>query len=227
MKIPVFIICRDRVNNLRKLVKWLEKTNQAEIILVDNDSRYPPLLEYLNTSPHLVYWLKSNHSKWAPWKEDLINKHPSDYFVVCDPDVLPVKKCPLDAIEYFIQALKDHPNHLGVGPALEIKNLPNHYAAKQDLIKWENRYWEKPVDDGKFFEAVIDSAFITLREGSQLDAEKPSLRANYPYVFRHETWYMDTHNPSEEDFFYISRCDPNRAHWVREIWPGMEERRAK
>ena len=47
MKLPVFIVTSDRLATLPKLVEWLEKTEQAEIVFVDNDSRWPPLLEYL------------------------------------------------------------------------------------------------------------------------------------------------------------------------------------
>ncbi len=221
MKIPVFIILRDRVNNLVHLVKWLEKTNQAEIILVNNDSTYPPLIEYLIASKHKVYNLKSNHSKWAPWKEGLIEKHPSDYFAVCDPDMLPILECPLSMLEYMVDALDGHPEYHVVGPAYEITDLPDYYAAKKDVILWEAQFWAKPLGDNfkttDFFEAIIDSMFAVFRKGGEIDITRDGLRANYPYVVRHETWYMDTKNPSEEDLWYMSRCDVNRAHWIREV----------
>ena len=44
--IPVFIICRDMVTPLGDLVAWLERNGHQRLILVDNASTYPPLVEY-------------------------------------------------------------------------------------------------------------------------------------------------------------------------------------
>jgi len=222
MKIPVFIICRDRVRNLRKLVKWLEKTKQAEIVLVDNNSTLPPLLEYLNKTKHAKHLLSDNLSKWAPWSHNLIGQYPSDFFAVCDPDMLPVKECPLDMIEFLVKALKDekYAQYHCAGPSYEISDLPDCYAGKQLVLDWESQFWTKPLygnyQTADFFEAPIDSMFAVFRRDGKVDPEKPAIRANYPYVMKHETWYMDSDNPSEEDIWYRSRCDPNRAHWIRE-----------
>ena len=224
MKIPVFVICRDRVKALRPLVKWFEKTKQAEIVLVNNDSTYPPLLEYLKSSKHSVHYLNSNHSKWAPWKEDLIERYPSEtgHFAVCDPDVM-LEGCPLDMLEYLVNALEDdrYSRYPVAGPSYEITDLPDHYAAKKDVILWEAQFWAKPLSGNfkttDFFEAPIDSMFSVFRKGGVIDIENPGIRANYPYVVGHETWYMDSDNPSEEDVWYMERCDPSRAHWIREV----------
>ena len=224
MKIPVFIIVRDRVKNLRKFVKWLDSTGQAEVIIVNNDSTYPPLLEYLDGNKHTVYNLETNHSKWAPWRHNLIEMHPSEtgHFAVCDPDMYPIEECPKDAIEFWVNALEDekYGSYHCAGPAHEISDLSAQYAGRREVVRWEAQFWAKPLyaDQTRcqFFEAPIDSSFGVFRKGGYIDIEKPAIRSNYPYVFRHETWYMDTKNPSEEDLYYMSRCDPNRAHWIRE-----------
>ena len=51
---PIFIICRDRYTCTLDLINWLEKTGQENIYLIDNDSRYEPLLEYYRVTPHIV-----------------------------------------------------------------------------------------------------------------------------------------------------------------------------
>lgn len=222
MKIPTFIICRDRVRNLRKLVRWLEKTRQAEILLVDNNSSYPPLLEYLEKTKHKTYRLSDNLSKWAPWSHNLIAQHPSDYFAIIDPDMLPPKECPLDITGFLINALEDkrYAQYHCAGPSYEITDLPDHYAGKQEVLRWEPQFWTKPLygdyKTADFFEAPIDSMWAVMRKGGQIDVERPAIRANYPYVVKHETWYLDSDNLDEEDLWYRDRCDPNRAHWIRE-----------
>lgn len=225
MKIPVFITTRDRLTTLPRLVSWLEKTNQAEIIFVDNDSRWQPLLDYLGRSPHKKYMLNDNHAKWAPWEHNLIEKHPSEFFAVSDPDMYPIGECPVDAIEFWINALKDsnYSQYHCVGPSLEISDLPACYKGRREAVRWEAQYWAKPLYDDqvrcKFFEAPIDSMFAVFRKGGKIDITKPSIRSNYPYVFHHSTWYSDSDNISDEDLFYIKRADHNRAHWVREGIP--------
>jgi len=220
MKIPSFIIVRDRIAWIPKLAKWLEK--KAEVILVDNDSTYPPVVKYLDETKYKTYRLKSNHSKWAPWKEGLIGKHPSNNFIVCDPDMYPIKECPDDAIDHWIEGLQKYPQFHCVGPAYVTWDLPKHYAGRMDVVRWEGQYWAKPVDGGhdlcEYFEAPIDSMFAVFRKGGYIDIERPAGRSNYPYVMRHKTWYMNTNKPTAEQKHYISRCDPNRAHWVRWEW---------
>ena len=58
--IPVYIICRDRVTPLKELVSWLEKTGEADIHLIDNDSTYPQLLEYYSQ-----YFLLLRYNQWV------------------------------------------------------------------------------------------------------------------------------------------------------------------
>jgi hypothetical protein len=45
------------VSPLIELVDWLERIGCQEIILLDNDSAYEPLLDYYRTTPHIVLTL--------------------------------------------------------------------------------------------------------------------------------------------------------------------------
>ena len=94
---PVFILCRDRLTPLQELVGWLESAGFEEIRLLDNDSAYPPMVEYLAASPHEVMSLGRNVGKHALWLDRrfdrLIDRRP---FVYTDPDVVPDADCPRD-----------------------------------------------------------------------------------------------------------------------------------
>ncbi len=65
--LPVFIVTRDRVAALSRLVTWLENEGMTNLVILDNDSTYPPLLEYLDSTPHTVFRLGRNIGHTAPW----------------------------------------------------------------------------------------------------------------------------------------------------------------
>lgn len=46
--VPIFINSRDRLGVLKKLIDWLLDAGYRNLIILDNNSTYPPLLEYYN-----------------------------------------------------------------------------------------------------------------------------------------------------------------------------------
>ena len=44
--IPIFINARDRLGVMKKLIDWLLNAGYRNLIILDNNSTYPPLLEY-------------------------------------------------------------------------------------------------------------------------------------------------------------------------------------
>jgi hypothetical protein len=51
---PVIINVRDRLEPVRDLITWLEQQGQENIWLCDNDSTYPPMVEFLRSTRHHV-----------------------------------------------------------------------------------------------------------------------------------------------------------------------------
>ena len=48
----ILIIVRHKLEALRDLVTWLELRGHERIVLVDNNSTFPPLLTCLDDTPH-------------------------------------------------------------------------------------------------------------------------------------------------------------------------------
>ncbi|MFM9138696.1 MAG: hypothetical protein ACKOQZ_11355 [Actinomycetota bacterium] len=72
---PIIINVRDRLEPLRDLVAWLERVGQEQIWLNDNASTYPPMVEYLNNSPHHVVRHSTNLGHRSPWLSGLVTEH--------------------------------------------------------------------------------------------------------------------------------------------------------
>src|ERR1022692_1300433 len=68
---PIFIISRDRLTPLRSLVEWLERAGHERIIIIDNDSTYPPLRDWYEGISHQIIYLGENVGCNAFWTRDV------------------------------------------------------------------------------------------------------------------------------------------------------------
>ncbi len=210
---PTFIICRDRVTHTKQLVEWLEKAGQEHIYLIDNDSTYEPLLEYYKTTPHTVVKMNANTGHTGIWLHGIVEAiAPDQYYIVSDPDVVPIEECPLDAIDYFRNILDKYQDRSKAGFGMMIGDIPDHYRFKQSVIEFESRYlqWGAPESNLNF--APIDTTFALYRPNATQDISF-SCRTQYPYVARHMPWYLDSDNPGEEEEYYIANAHTRINSW--------------
>ena len=221
-KIPVVINNRDRCTPLQQLVTWLEQHGYETIYIIDNDSSYPPLLEYYKTCPHTVVRY-GNLGHLALWKSPLFKSIRRDYYVYTDSDVVPAKDCPADVIGHFLEQLQQHPQLDKVGFSLAIDDLPDHYALKQEVIDWERKHWDKPLKNG-LFDAPIDTTFALYRPFTMpRDGHAwamPAYRTAPPYTAHHMPWYQDTQHFSEDELYYMQHAS-NSASWAK-LMAGKE-----
>ena len=217
---PIFVIVRDLLSPLQQLLGWLDRAGHDRIILVDNASTYPPMLEYLSTTSHTVVRCGWNMGHRSPWLSgavfDLAHDEP---YVVTDPDIVPDESCPHDAVEHFAEIMRAHPEVHRVGFGLRIDDLPDHYAPKADVIAWETPFWEHEVAPG-LYSAPIDTTFALARVPRP--SSIPSIRTGPPYIARHLPWYENTAVPSEEMIYYRDHGDRSLTHWTRPAIPGRE-----
>jgi hypothetical protein len=211
--IPVFINTRDRVSPLRKLVSWLERAGTQRIVIVDNASTYPPLLDYLERSPHAVVRLKDNLGQTAPWRSNVIHYFvgTDEPYVETDPDVVPDENCPLDAIDHFAELLERYPEVDKVGFGLRIDDLSPRYKHAEAVRRWEQAFWRDEVEPG-VFRAPIDTTFALYRPRRLLSME-PALRTGAPYLARHVPWYANSARPSREQRYYLDHAISGINNW--------------
>lgn len=214
--IPVYIISFNRLSYLESLVDWLEKAGCANIHIVDNASTYPPLLEYLNKTPHTVHRMEKNYGHTvlfdAPEFKDIID---NQYFVLSDPDIQPVEECPADFMRFLSGVLERYPNITKAGFGLKLDDLSDHYALKETVIKWESAFYEKAINGTvpALYKAPIDTTFALYRPRKEWKKGfSEAVRTGFPYQARHLPWYKNLRELSEEDKFY-NGLDAGSGNW--------------
>jgi hypothetical protein len=199
--IPVIINNYNRINHLVKLIDWLEKAEMQNIYIIDNASTYPLLLDFYSQTKHTVVKLNANIGYKALWDTSIHLWFKGLPYIYTDPDILPIEECPVDAIKHFQEILDKYEDINKVGFGLQIDDIPDHYANKSDVLKWEMKYWENPISE-QLYKADIDTTFALYRAHSVKQQWGKTIRTGGKYLARHLPWYENTDSLSEEELYY-------------------------
>jgi hypothetical protein len=213
MNIPIFINNRDRLQPMRELIIWLTNHGQKSIFILDNDSSYPPLLEYYKNLPAGVKLIRlgQNLGPRSLWITGL-HKKIATSFIYTDSDVTPSIECPSNLISTLLELQTLFPTIGKIGPGLEISDLPSCYHKQKDVFALESRYWQKPVGAG-MYRAAVDTTFALYRPNVDFAIGNTDIRLGYPYTFRHEPWYANDNCLDEEEQYYRSHARVDFCHW--------------
>ncbi len=213
-QIPIIINNRNRVTYLLQLISWLEKTGCTNIYIIDNNSSYPPLLDFYSKTKYHVFRLKENVGHLSLWKSGIIRQFENDYYVYTDPDVLPIDECPANAIEFLMNKLNQYSEIEKIGFGLKIDDLPDQYSEKQEVIAWESKFWKKEVEKD-VYDAALDTTFALYRPYTNgTKWVQRAYRTGGKYIARHLPWYEDSKNESEETLFYKKEIKKGSSHWL-------------
>lgn len=213
-EIPIIINNRNRLTFLKQLVDWLIKAGYTNITILDNDSKYEPLLEYYKQTKASVIYLKNNFGHLALWQSGVYKQFYTDYYVYTDSDVLPIESCPHNFMKYFIEQLLKFKNIEKIGFGLKIEDLPDHYDKKQDVISWEKKFWEKQIAKD-IYDAPVDTTFALYKPYTNGELwVQNALRTGGNYVTRHLPWYEDSKRLDAESIFYLKNIKKGASHWI-------------
>lgn len=218
--IDVFVISYNRLTYLKLLLAWLEKAGFEKIHIVDNNSSYPPLLDFLNEPKYSVHRMDRNYGHLVVWRcgkfDDILK---NERYIVTDCDVLPIEDCPLDVVGHFDSVLNKFPRKTKVGFGLKIDDIPTNNPSREVIIDWEKQFWEKGIGNN-LYDASIDTTFALYRPGIYPSHKKwwDSIRTGYPYVAKHLPWYENLNNQTEEQKYYQEHLINQSSFWsVTEI----------
>jgi hypothetical protein len=212
-QIPIIINNKNRFEYLLQLINSLESRGYTNIYIIDNDSTYPPLLDYYKTCKYEIFMLGKNVGHLAMWKTDVYKRFIRDYYVYTDSDVVPVEECPEDFMNFFWETLKQKPAVQKIGFSLKIDDLPDNFKNKKEVIDWEKQFYQNKVKD-HFYEALIDTTFALYRPFMKAGKGGLMYRAALPYEARHMPWYVDSENLSIEENYYITHATTS-THWTK------------
>jgi len=215
-KIPIVVISYNRLSYVKKMVDWMLGLGQENIIILDNDSSYTPLLDwYTNLKNKNVKVLKSNKNYGHRVIVDsgLLKYLEKSYFIYTDPDLEPFDFTPDDIIEKCFEISEKYKCNK-VGPGLDISNIPNYYPFKNDVIVHESNFWnDKDKTEEGHYKAPIDTTFALYRPGTKEIHAENCIRLNHPYVVKHMGWYYDPKNSSAEEDYYYNDIKLESTHW--------------
>jgi GT2 family glycosyltransferase len=197
--IPIIINNFNRLTTTRKLVSDLKRLGYTEIHILDNNSTYPPLLEWYDTEPCIVYRLNDNLQGLSIYNSSYIEDFKEyPWIVYTDSDIELNPDTPPLFIEYLINLAEKYSINK-VGLAIRIDDLPETPFATE-YKNWEQKYWTtSPEPD--VYEAHIDTTFCIIKP--TLPFDYIALRIAGNLTCRHIPWYNDFDNLDEEEKYFI------------------------
>lgn len=215
--IPIIINNYNRLEMLSTLIDGLESRGYRNLYILDNQSTYPPLLEYYTRLSYPVYMLNNNVGHLALWKTGFFKQFKDTYYAYTDSDLEIHPDCPDDFIEKFISLLEKYPKALKVGFSICIDDLPDHYKLKNEVIEWEKVFWKEEIEPN-IFRALIDTTFAVYKPyfiGEPIDPDCFCIRTGFPYSVRHLPWYINSDNLSKEELYYLEHIK-TLTHWSKQ-----------
>ncbi len=205
MEIPVIINNRNFLTWPKAMVERIkEYDGVGEIIIVDNDSTYPPLLEWYATNPCRIERLNDNLGMGAPWASEIVKQLNGVPYVLTDPD-MGLEDTPDDTLLYLFDKLNSlQLDKVGLGLDWQIVEKKSPYYERLNVYE-KNRWSNSPVKDGVHTEVQIDTTFALYNVDHYFIGGGST---TFPYVARHYPWEFSIEEArnSEEFMYYMDNA---------------------
>lgn len=217
--IPIIIPTFNTATYLQSMVDQLEERGWTNIIIGDNGSTYPPMLDLLDTLSKkyaVVLWRKNMGPRVYTEDKDICSRMPK-YFIVTDPDLLFNKKMPTSTLDKMKRIL-DMYEVSKIGLAIDI-NTPEErerFFNAHQVDLWERSYWTRKLDrypeKDDLYAAPIDTTFSLYNRDkflSEIDnvpgrmtCNTSAIRIAGRFTCRHMGWWAKQPLSDEEYDFY-------------------------
>ena len=210
--VPIIINNRNRVTFLKMMIDRIQALGYKNIYILDNESTYPPLLEYYKTVNAKIIYLKKNAGYKALWETEVFNQFKNKHYVYSDPDILMAQDCPHDFVYQLYVSLCKFRQKEKAGVALKIDDLPDN-RQKTMVLEWETRNWKKVLSEN-VYDAPVDTTLALYKPLAFGNAEEcEAIRVGGKLAAQHLPWYINTENLSEEDLYYKDHANSS-SYWA-------------
>jgi len=216
---PIIIPVFNLVTYAKFMVEQLESIGLSNFIVCDNNSTYPPMIEYLDSisETHRVVRFEENLGPRAfAERPEFLNILP-EYFIVTDPDLIFNAALP----KKFISKMKhilDMYEVSKIGFAIDIEDAEGKFFDGGQVRRWEGAYWNSPVntytEKDQLYHAAIDTTFCLhkkdrvireLSHGGRGITGTSALRIGDRFTCQHMGWWKDQPLTQEELDYYHER----------------------
>jgi len=209
------IINFNRITLPNDMAEWLSKRG-CEPIFIDNNSDYPPLLEYYKHCPFQVLRMDKNYGQLVVWDQGVLDTLKIDgHYIVTDPD-LDLSNVPDNFLSFLETGFQKYPQFDKCGLSIERSDEPNKWTQKYNSViwpkaaDWDKYFWRKPLDDC-YFDAFIDTTLAIYKLRTFTIS---AMRTNRPYTALHVPWYYDWLKdlPEDEQYYFQTQNEITAAH---------------
>ena len=222
--IPIVILNRDRFHPLVEQVTVLKEKGYHNIIVIDNQSTYQPLLEWykLNNVDVFVNDIVPNSNK--AFLNLVQIGHPkfveivSNWYIFNDSDIIPEKTVPddfaADMVKYAVKYGKTK-----VGMSIRIDDIDLDYPLNKWVHEYESTYWTNGIQDEgvELYPHPIDTTFAVHSPGTMPDWSNDTLRVGIPYIVKHAPFYYNPESLPEDEKYYLQHMNKNSSNWSSKV----------
>lgn len=232
--IPIIIPCFDLVTYTAGIVNRLQKFGLRNIILVDNGSTYPPMLDYLCNPGRGVTVVRDgrNNGPRHAFECEIAYSSLPEYFCITDPDLQLHNDLPSDFISQLIFLTEKH--KIGkAGLALDISDkdlmVTKEFKIGQSdysIWDWEIQFWKEQIDTtpvgNPVFKALIDTTFALYNKKYFVrDDFLSALRVGGNFTCKHLPWYVNNGLSPDEERWY--RHNAKHSYYLSNRSPRYEQ----
>ena len=204
--IPIFINNRDRVECLSKLIDWLLEAGYRRIYILDQDSTYPPLIEFYETfrQDSRIHILRMENLGYkCIWDSRILETlNIQTPYVYTDSDVLPI--CGKNIVQELLRTLKQIPSAKKVGAKLICDDITFWNA--EEIRKSQSAFYNADrliLPD--VYCSQVDTTFAVYRNFRHYSLRTSVIRGDLE--IRHLPWYYDLQNLPPDEKYYIEHAN--------------------
>lgn len=201
--IPVIINNFNRLTSTRNMYEFLKNRNFTNVVILDNGSTYPPLLEWYDSlQENEVVRFNYNFGAHSLFTSGYLkNMGSNDYIVYSDSDLELNPLMPDDFLEIMNSKLLKY-NEKKIGLALRIDDVPESCSRNcfSGSISHEKQFWVNELEK-EVYHAMVDTTFCLLRSPEKHDYRALRIAGNF--TARHLPWYQEYSSLNEEEKFFI------------------------